>query len=254
MILVDTHCHLGIMPRDELHEVFARARKCNVQKFICIGAGEGIESAKKAVKLASEFDFVWATVGVHPHDASDFTALDELEELVSHPRVVAVGETGLDFFRDWSPRESQFTLFKNSINFAKKHKKPLIIHSRDASKDVLEVLTKENANEVGGVVHCFSEDANFAAELKKINFLVSFTGNITFKKSSSLREVVKEIPLSQIMLETDAPYMAPEPFRGNPSEPMHVFQVAMKIAELKGLTIEEVANVTTENAEHLFNV
>ncbi len=254
MHLVDTHCHLGTVGEEALESLFENAKKCGVTKMITIGAGEGIESAKKAISLADRFENVWASIGIHPHDAGDWTSLETLAPLAVHPKVVAIGETGLDFYRDWAPKENQYELFKNSISFAKKHKKPLIIHCREAREEILTILQDLHAEEVGGVFHCYSEDEAFIPKVLALNFLVSFTGNITFKKAHALRAVVKTVPLEKIMVETDTPYMAPEPFRGKPSEPMHVYQVARQIAEIKELTIEEVAEVTTNNAKLLFGI
>ncbi len=254
MELVDTHCHLTYANQELLPQILSNAARVGVKRFVCIGAGDGAASASGAVALAEEFPDVWASIGIHPHDAEKERSLEQLEKLAAHPKVVAVGETGLDYFRDWSPFDLQLALFRNTIAFAKNHRKPLIIHCRSAAADTLKVIREENAKEVGGVFHCYSEDAEFAKKLADENFLVSFTGNITFKKATELRETVKNIPLSQMMLETDMPYMAPEPFRGKESEPMHVYQVALKVSEVKGVSLDEVAACTTLNAERLFGI
>lgn len=252
--LIDTHCHLTTLEESALLEVFQNAERCGVKRMLCVGAGEGTVSAEKAVQLAERFPFVVASVGIHPHDASEEDRLSVIEGLLSHPKVVAIGETGLDFFRDWAPKEKQFSLFQNTIELAKKFRKPIIIHCRDAVSEVLQTLRSCHAETVGGVFHCYSETAEIAKQLWDLNFLVSFTGNITFKKAQMLRDAAKDIPLEQIMLETDSPYMAPEPFRGKPSEPMHVYQVALQLAEIKGISIEDVARITTNNAIRLFNL
>ena len=254
MELVDTHCHLTYANQELLSQILSNAARVGVKRFICIGAGDGITSAAQAVALADGFPDVWASIGVHPHDAEKERSLEPLEKLAEHPKVVGVGETGLDYFRDWSPFDLQLTLFRNTIAFARNHRKPLIIHCRSAAEDTLKIIREEGAREVGGVFHCYSEDGEFAKQLADENFLVSFTGNITFKKATTLREAAKNIPLSQIMLETDMPYMAPEPFRGKESEPMHVYQVALKVAEVKGVSLDEVAAKTTQNAERLFGL
>ncbi|MCB0344481.1 MAG: TatD family hydrolase [Bdellovibrionales bacterium] len=252
--LIETHCHLNYAEQEQLPTLFANARKCGVNRMICIGASDGLKSIGEAIALAETYDFVWASAGLHPHDAGSFTSADEIEEIARHPRVVAVGETGLDFFRDWSPFDAQELLFKSQIELAKRVGKPLIIHCRDAMKQTVALLQEGGADTVGGVFHCFAGTARDAAVLREMNFLVSFTGNLTFKKAVELREAAKEIPLDQIMVETDMPYMAPEPFRGKPSEPMHVYQVALKLAEIKHVTFEEVAARTTANAERLFKL
>lgn len=252
--LIDTHCHLPAIDQAPLETILARAKEAGVTRYVCIGASEGKKSAADAVSLAESFDTIWATVGVHPHDAKTYTDLDGLEALAAHPKVVAIGETGLDYFRDWAPRENQMKLFENTIQFAKNLGKPLVIHCRDAAEDTFEVLKKLDAKKVGGVFHCFAQDAKYAERLEELNFIVSFPGSITFKSAALLRETVKAIPLSRIMLETDAPYMAPEPFRGKPSEPAHVFYTAKKLAEIKDVSLEEVARVTSQTAEKFFGI
>lgn len=253
-MLVDTHCHLPSLSHRPLSEIIADAVTAGVTRMICIGASVGKESAVDAVRLAETFPEVWASVGVHPHDAKDFTDLSGVDTLVTHPRVVAVGETGLDFFRDWAPRDNQYLLFEATVTLAKKHRKPLIIHSRSAGDECLEVLKRLDARDTGGVFHCYAEDTEFAKKLADINFLVSFPGSLTFKNATALRDTAKAIPLEQIMLETDAPYMAPEPFRGKPSEPMHVYQIGLVLAEVKGLSLAEIGEQTSRNAERLFGL
>lgn len=254
MQLIDTHFHLTFEHAEPLQDILARAKEQAVSRFICIGASKGIESAPAAIRLAEEYPEVWATVGVHPHDAGSYQSLSEIESLASHAKVVAVGETGLDYFRDWAPVEDQKKLFRYTVSFALELGKPLVIHSREAAEDCIEVLKELGADKVGGVFHCYAEDEVFARRLADLNFLVSFTGNLTFKKATEMRRIASEIPLEQIMLETDMPYMAPEPFRGKPSEPGHVAQIAKVLAEAKGVSVEEVAQVTTANAERLFGL
>lgn len=254
MDLIDTHCHLTEFAPAELTLLRERALRCAVSRMVCIGSIDGARAAKQAVRLAEEHDFIWASVGIHPHDAAADWALDALEQLARNRRVVAVGETGLDFYRDWAPHEKQEELFRSTCALARKIRKPLIVHCREALAETLRILKEESAAEVGGVFHCYSGDAAFAEELRQINFLVSFTGNLTFKKAARLRQAAVEIPLEQIMLETDAPYMAPEPFRGERSEPMHVYQIALRLAEIKNLPLERIAEVTTKTAERFFSL
>lgn len=253
--LVDTHTHLDGKEFDQDREaVFERAREAGITRIINIGATEGIEGARRSIELAEKFDFIWAAVGVHPHDAT--IKLDDayLEELASHPRVVAIGETGLDFYRDWSPFDKQELWFRKQIELALKIKKPLVIHSREAGAKCLAILKEMNASAVGGVFHCYAEDELFARELADINFLVSFPGTITFKKADALRKTVEAIPLSQIMLETDAPYMAPEPFRGKRCESAHVLEIAKRVAIIKNISLEEVARESTDTACKFFGI
>ncbi len=253
--LVDTHCHLTDLSDEEVSQVIARAAEAGIEKLICIGASKLDTSAPRAVQLSERFPTIWCSVGIHPHDAGAFARLPQhVKELATHRRVVAIGETGLDFFRDWAPVASQESLFRDSIQLALLVKKPLIIHCREALEETIKILQEEQAAQVGGVFHCYSGDAAFAARLQAINFLVSFPGNLTFKKAEGIRAAAKGIPLTQIMLETDSPYMAPEPFRGGPSESRHVREIALKLAEVKGLPLEEVANTTTNNARLLFKL
>ncbi len=253
MYLIDTHSHLFSL-NSPTSEVLDRARENNVFSTICIGSSEGVKSAKEAFDISNNFENVFSTVGIHPHSADEFTELNELEKYMSNPKVVGVGECGLDFFRNWSSFDNQKTLFRNSISFSINHNKPIVIHCRDAKEQLLKILKELKAYKVGGVVHCFVEDSEFSKELEQIGFKISLTGIITFSKAEKLREEVKKIPLSQIMLETDCPYMAPTPFRGKPSEPMHVLQIAKKLSEIKDIPIEEIASTTTKNAIKLFNL
>ena len=254
MELTDTHCHLGDIEAPRREEIFRNAAEHQITRFVCIGSGENTLSAEQSVQLAETRPDVWATVGIAPFDANTYTDHRAVEHLFAHPRVVAVGEVGLDFYRDWAPKQNQIALLESAIDAARRHKKPLIIHCRNAAEETLSCLINGKANEVGGVYHCYVEDADYAEKLAKINFLVSFTGIVTFKNAAAMRETVRRVPIERIMLETDTPYMAPEPFRGNPSEPMHVFTIAQKIAEIKGLPLEEVARITTSNARRLFGI
>ena len=254
MELIDTHCHLTTVDSNDMAAVIERAAECFVKRMVSIGASEGKESAKKSIEIAEKYPQIYSSVGIHPHDAGCATELGELEQLAEHEKVKAIGECGLDFFRDWAPVEDQRVLFKNTIAFARNIKKPLIIHCRDAAEETLKTLKDNSAEEVGGVFHCYAEDAEYAKILRDMNFLVSFTGTVTFKKAIDRREAVAGIPLEQIMLETDMPYMAPEPFRGKPSEPMHVYQIARKVAEVKGISLEEVAKITTNTAVEFFEL
>lgn len=251
--LVDTHTHLDSKEFDaDREEVIQRARDAFVTRIITVGASDGVASAHRAIALAEKYDFIWATAGVHPHDAGKGCNLEELRTLAQHPRVVAVGETGLDFYRDWSPKPDQYRYFEAQVSLALEIKKPLVIHSREAGNECLRILHEMGAAAVGGVFHCYAEDAGFASKLRDINFLVSFPGVLTFKKALVAKQAAKEIPIDQILVETDAPYMAPEPFRGKRCETSHVVQTARVLAEIKGLSLDEVAEATTRNALRLF--
>ena len=254
MELFDTHCHLNGFSREELLGVLERAREKGVTRLLCVGASEGFESARVATELAGEFEEIWASAGIHPHDAGKCSDVSLLRPYLEQEKVLAVGETGLDLYRDWAPVEAQYAVFRDTIRLAKEFSKPLIIHSRDAAEETIKVLEEEGASEVGGVFHCYAYDLEFARRLQSLNFIVSFTGNITFKKAQALREVVKGLSLGDFMLETDTPYMAPEPFRGKPSEPMHVRAIAELIAQLKAVEIEQVAKATTQTALQFFGI
>lgn len=252
--IIDTHCHLDSEPfNHDRDEVVARALEAGVTRLITIGTGGGLSGASKAIALSEMYPMVWATVGVHPHNADLSLDLTPLEQLALHPKVVAIGETGLDFFRDWAPVDAQHQVFQAQIALARKVKKPIVIHSRNAGEATLDTLFRHNAKDVGGVVHCFSENAEFAERLREINFQVSFPGQLTFKKAHEVREVCKAIPLEQILVETDAPYLAPEPHRGKRCEPAFVVETTKVIAQIKGLSLEEVAAITTGNALQLFS-
>ena len=253
MDLIDSHSHLDSFV-DKLDEVLARAADNHVTKLISIGAGDALASNDLSAQLADKHKNIWFSIGIHPHDAEKCPDILALEKYFASPKLVALGETGLDFFRDWAPQDAQRALFRQTIQVAKELKKPLIVHCRDAAAETLKILKEEDAQKVGGVFHCFAEDAQFAQRLRDINFLVSFTGALTFKKAFDRQEAARLTPLDQILLETDSPYMAPEPFRGQSSEPYHVYYVAKKLAELKGITIEEIAAQTTTNAEKLFSL
>lgn len=254
MDITDTHSHLDRHEFDEDRaNVIERARAAGVTRVISIGTGGVLSGASKALKLAEEHDFIWASVGVHPHDAGEDIDWDLFERLAIHPKVVAVGETGLDFYRDWSPVDKQYDRFERQIALARKLKKPLIIHSRQAGAESLRILKEQNAADVGGVFHCFAEDAEFATRLWEIGFYVSFPGVLTFKKTQEVRDICAAIPLERILVETDAPFLSPEPYRGKRCEPAFVVETAKRLAQIKGLSLDEVAAITTANALRLFS-
>ncbi len=253
--IFDTHTHLDSKEFEtDREQVIERARAAGVTRLLTVGASDGFSSAERAIALAEKYDFIWASAGIHPHDAAVEFDLARLKMLALHARVVAVGEIGLDFFRDWAPREAQYKWFEAQIGMALEINKPIIIHSRAAGSESLALLKQNGAHKVGGVFHCYSEDAKFAEELHQINFLVSVPGSLTFKKAEALREIIKAIPLDQIMLETDAPYMAPEPHRGKRCESAFTVETAKMLASIKGLPLDEVCQRTTENALRLFRI
>jgi TatD DNase family protein len=251
--LIDTHCHINDLSEEDLSALLERAKAVNVRKMICIGASKGTSSSFEAVSISEKYPEVYATTGIHPHDADEHFWNDELAELLNHTKVVAIGETGLDFFKEWSDFKKQEALFRNTISLAKEFKKPLVIHCRDAFPECVKILKELNAEETGGVFHCFSGTAEEAKILADMNFLVSYTGIITFKNAHTIRKEASGIPLSQIMLETDCPYMAPEPYRGKPSEPAHIIHIAETLSDTHQISPDEVAEITTKNAIRLFH-
>jgi len=255
-VLFDTHCHLdrGSFPEGS-DAVLARGRAAGVAAFACIGVGS-LDHARQAVALAERHRDVVATVGVHPHDASTLDAgLDAaLSDLASHPRVVAVGEVGLDFHYDHSPRDVQASVFRRAIALARAIDKPLVIHTREAPAETLAILREEGARDVGGIIHCFSEDRPFAQGALELGFYLSFSGILTFKNARTVHEVAGWAPADRILVETDSPYLAPVPFRGKPCEPGLVVHTAARLAEFRGLSAGELAELTTENAFRAFRL
>ncbi|CAH2717125.1 putative metal-dependent hydrolase YcfH [Neobacillus rhizosphaerae] len=254
-MLFDTHVHLNDEQYNEdLQEVISRAQKEGVTNMVVVGFDH--PTIQRAMELAESYDFIYACVGWHPVDAIDMTDEDLLwiEELSAHPKVVAIGEMGLDYHWDKSPKEIQKKVFRKQIQLAKKVKLPIVIHNREATADIVEILKEEGAEEVGGIMHCFSGSPEVAKECVNMNFYISLGGPVTFKNAKKPKEVAAEIPLDKLLIETDCPYLAPHPYRGKRNEPGYVKLVAEEIAEIKGLTFEEVAEVTTRNAKKVFAI
>ncbi len=250
-MLVDSHCHLdpAYLPQGP-YDVLARAEACGVSAFVCIGVGRDLGAARAAVALADERRNVFATVGVHPHDAASAgeDVLDELARLARHPRVVAVGEVGLDYHYDHSPREVQQRVFRRMIALARELRKPIVVHTRSAARDTLAILEEEQARDVGGIIHCFSEDRAFAERVLAVDFDISFSGILTFKNAETIREVARFAPEDRILIETDSPFLSPVPVRGKVCEPAYIVHTARFLAELRRVSIEEIALLTTSNA------
>ncbi len=252
-LLVDSHAHLdGGQFAKDLDETVERAKNNGISHILTIGCD--LESSIKSINVAESYDNIFAAVGVHPHDAREINnaTLEKLESMLSHPKVVALGEIGLDYYRDRSPRETQRLAFRQQIQLAKKVGKPIIVHDRDAHDDVIEILRDENAKEVGGVLHCFSGDSKMAKQCLDLGFYLSFTGTITYPKNEAIREIISHIPIDRMLIETDCPYLSPQKFRGKRNEPSYVRYTAEKLAEIKQLTVEDVARVTSRNCYNLF--
>jgi TatD DNase family protein len=257
-MLFDTHCHLDD-PRlhDELDAVLDRAKEAGVRRITTIGCAHDVASVGSAIAIARAHpEWISATVGVHPHDAKhlDDALCDAIRGAGSDPSVVAIGETGLDFHYDHSPREAQIDAFRKQVALAKELEKPLVIHTRSAPAETLQVLRDENARDVGGIIHCFSEDAPFAAAALDLGFISSFSGIVTFKKAVAVQEAARKQPLDALLIETDAPYLAPMPKRGKRNEPAYVEHTARCIAELRGEDPEALGEATYQNAVRLFGI
>jgi len=254
--LIDTHCHLDFDRYDEdIEEVLTRAEAAGVRRMMTIGCAQAPGDVDSAIRIArARPERIRATVGVHPHDAekSDAALLAEVERLASDPLVLAIGEMGLDFYYDNSPREAQREAFRAQIAIARRVKKPIVVHTRAAPEETLEILREEDAPDVGGIIHCFSEDAAFASAALDLGFVASFSGLVTFSKNvDGIRDAAAKQPDHAILVETDAPYLSPHPFRGKRNEPAHVKHTAACIAELRGVSFEELAELTTRNAERI---
>jgi TatD DNase family protein len=254
-MLFDTHVHLNADQFDEdLEEVILRAKEAGVEYMVVVGFDE--KTINRALDLTEKYEFIYAAVGWHPVDAIDMTDehLQWLEELSSHPKVVALGEMGLDYHWDKSPKEIQKEVFRKQIRLAKKVQLPIIIHNREADKDIVNILKEEEASEIGGIMHCFGGSVEIAKECLAMNFHISLGGPVTFKNAKRPKQVAKEIPLNRLLIETDCPYLAPHPFRGKRNEPAYVKLVAEEIAELKEVEFEQLAKQTTANAKEIFGI
>jgi len=256
-MLIDSHAHIqGKEYAGEIDAVIARARDAGVETIIAVGGAGDMSSNSEAVALAARFENVYATVGMHPHDAKDvgFDELKTLSELASSPKVVAVGETGLDYYYNHSPHDVQRRVFAQFIQMACDTQLPIVVHERDAAQQAVELLRNEGAGKLRGVIHCFTGNYEAARAYLDLGFYLSFTGIITFKNAEPLREVVRKVPLEKIFVETDSPFLTPVPHRGKRNEPAYVRFVAETIAKVKRVDLAEVARLTTANVKTLFHI
>jgi len=257
-MIIDTHIHLDSKAYEkDLDEVIQRAKEGGVQKFIIPGADPS--TLKRAVEIAEKYDDIYFAIGVHPYDIDAFS-IDIFEKYIYHKKCVAIGECGLDYYRLEGTQEEkekikakQKEVFISQIEIAKKYKKPLIVHIRDASRDAKELLLQYNAKEVGGVLHCFNADEELLS-LANEGFSFGIGGVITFKNAKKLVNVLPKIPLSNVIIETDGPYLTPEPHRGERNEPLYTNFVVKKVAELLNTSENEIKNITTQNSSILFNI
>lgn len=254
-MLFDTHVHLNASQFDEDREdVIKRAQDAGVEYMVVVGFDR--ETIPLAIEIAEAHPNIYAAVGWHPVDAIDMEDEDLtwLEELSSHPKVVALGEMGLDYHWDKSPADVQKEVFRKQIHLAKKVNLPIIIHNREATQDIVDLLKEEQAADVGGIMHCFSGSVEVAKECIDMNFYISLGGPVTFKNAKRPKEVAEAIPMERLLVETDCPFLAPHPNRGKRNEPSYVTLVAEKVAEIKGISVEEVSQETTKNAFKLFKI
>lgn len=250
---VDSHVHLHFSDYDsDRDEVIERAIHAGIGKFVTVGAD--LEDSRKALELAKQYACVWASAGIHPHDAKEAeeSSFVSLRQLLGEERVVAIGEVGLDFFRNLSPPDRQKTVLRKFLCLQKEIKKPIIYHCRDAYEELLEVIREEGGPGGGGVMHCFSSDRETMSRFLDLGFYISFTGALTYPKNSVLREACKHCPKDRLLLETDAPYLAPQAVRGKRNEPVYLTETAQLAADLRGIPLEALGVLTTANAQTLF--
>lgn len=253
--LIDVHAHIELDPLvKEPEKVVTRALEAGVMAIITVGID--LDDVRIALELADRFEQVYASVGFHPHNAKAIgdDSLSEMEKYARHPKVVGYGEIGLDFFRNRSPRHVQISAFRDQLILAKRLGKPVVIHLRDAYDEGLRMLEQEAPFPRGGVIHCFSGEETDARRALELGFHVSIPGTVTYKKNDQLRGIVKNLPIERILLETDCPFLTPEPFRGRDNEPAYIVHTAKRVAEVRGVTVAEIAAATSENALRLFRL
>ncbi|MCG1009482.1 TatD family hydrolase [Salinicoccus sp. ID82-1] len=254
-MLIDTHVHLNADQYDEdLEAVLGRAEEAGVEKMVVVGFDR--KTIERTMDLIDRYANIYGVIGWHPVDAVDCTDKDLkwIEELSSHEKIVGIGETGLDYHWDKSPKDVQKEIFRKQIALAKRVKLPIIIHNREATRDCVDILKAEGADEIGGIMHAFSGTPDVADEVIDMNFHVSLGGPVTFKNAQDPKDIAKHVPLDRLLVETDAPFLTPHPYRGKRNEPALVKLVAEKIAELREISYEDLAKQTTENAEALFKI
>ena len=254
-MLIDSHAHLFLPNYDnDIDEVIRRAKDAGVD-YMLIPATD-IETSKQAIALAEKYDFIYAAVGIHPHDSKDWdeSFIDEIRKLANHPKVTAIGEIGLDYFYDFSPKEKQHEAFDAQIKLAIELNKPIIIHNRESNDDIMKFARKYNDAPLRAQYHCFAGTVENARELIEMGHFISFTGNVTFKKADSIREVVKHVDIESMLIETDSPFLTPVPHRGKRNEPAYVKLVAEKVAEIHHLSVDDVSRTTAYNVLKLFGI
>ncbi|MEL7623708.1 MAG: TatD family hydrolase [Clostridiales bacterium] len=251
----DSHAHIDDTDfAGDREEAITRATAAGVTRFVNIGCSR--EAALNTLELVEKYDGIYGTVGLHPHDAKDMTdeLLAEIKGWAAHPKIVAIGEIGLDFHYDFSPRDVQRQVFRRQIRLAKELGMPITIHDREAHRESFDILTEEGGWANGGIFHCYSGSAEMAAEIVKKGFHISFSGVVTFKNAEKLRRAAAAVPLDRLLIETDCPYLSPLPYRGKRNEPAYVVETGKALAELRGVTVEEMARLTWENACRVYRL
>ena len=263
-MFVDSHAHLdGEQFDSDREQVIARAREAGVRSIVAIGNGEGPAQVDCGIQLAEKYDFIYATLGIHPHEAklADEASYEKMERLARHPKVIAWGEIGLDYFYDHSPRDVQKEVFKRQMELAAAARLPIVIHCRpsegsdDAWQDCLDLMRAHwAANGLGGILHCFTGTWSHAKPALDMGFVISFAGNLTFPKAQQIRDAALEVPIDRMLIETDSPYLAPLPYRGKRNEPAFVKETARRLGELRGFTAEEIGHQTSHNFYTFFKL
>jgi TatD DNase family protein len=259
MMYIDSHAHVESADFDaDRGQVIQRAHHAGVEIIVCVGNGDiAKDSHAAAFRLAEKHDFIYTTVGVHPHEARlvDDALCDKLAGLSHHPKVIAWGEIGLDYHYDNSPREVQRDVFRRQLQLARERRLPAVIHTREAEEDTLRILREEwQSAALPGIIHCFTGTRGFAEQAVEMGFLISFSGVVTFKKAEDLRNTARHLPVDKILIETDSPFLAPIPYRGRRNEPAYVIETARCIAELRDIPVEEFGRITSENFRRLFGI
>lgn len=252
-MFVDSHCHLNMLAQEEggINAVLSQAKENNVDHVVCIAIDKA--SCDEVIEIVEHYPDVSCSIGIHPNvDRQENFTVNELVQLAQHDKVIAIGETGLDYFRSEGDLEWQRDRFRIHIEAAKQLKKPLVVHTREARNDTMDILEHENSEQAGGIIHCFTENWETAQRALDIGFYISLSGIVTFKNAVELQEVAKNLPLDRILIETDAPYLAPVPHRGKTNKPAYVKHVAEFLAQLRGDSVENIAHATTANFHRLF--
>jgi len=254
---IDSHAHLDAKNiSGDLDTIVARAREVGLTDIICVGASDGFESNPATVAAAERYDELYASVGIHPHDAKMVTddVMTELAQLAEHPKVVAIGETGLDYHYDLSPRSAQRDAFVRSLTMARAKDMPVIVHTREAEADTIQILRDHDSHEIPGVIHCFTGTEKLAEQALDLGFYISFSGVLTFRNADALRAIAKDLPKDRVLVETDCPYLSPVPRRGQANEPAFIIHTTAVLADLWGQDLDPVMKQTGDNAARLFRI